>query len=82
MLFSSCGKTGQDERILNEEGMALQGKLGGGILWSKDDAYARVMGSERSGRIRGVGFGLTLLERNRENLSQSALTPPLSSETT
>uniref|UniRef100_A0A7N2MTU2 Uncharacterized protein n=1 Tax=Quercus lobata TaxID=97700 RepID=A0A7N2MTU2_QUELO len=59
--------------------MALQGKLGGGILWSKDDAYARVMGLERSGHVRGVGFGLTPSGRNGENLSQSALTPLLTS---
>ena len=40
------------------------------------------MGSERSGCVRGVGFGLTPSGRNGANLSQSALTPSLLSETT
>ena len=37
--------------------MQLQGELGDGILWSKDDAYAWVIGLERFGCVRGVGFG-------------------------
>uniref|UniRef100_A0A7N2LP77 Uncharacterized protein n=1 Tax=Quercus lobata TaxID=97700 RepID=A0A7N2LP77_QUELO len=40
------------------------------------------MGSKHSGRVCGVGFGLTPSERNGANLSQFALTPLLSSETT
>ncbi|KAK9991576.1 hypothetical protein SO802_026561 [Lithocarpus litseifolius] len=27
------------------------------IAWSTDDVFAKVMGKERKGRIRGVGFG-------------------------
>ena len=27
------------------------------ITWSTDDVFAKVMGKERKGRIRGVGFG-------------------------
>nr|POE97574.1 hypothetical protein CFP56_17093 [Quercus suber] len=29
---------------------------GGGVLWAPDDAFAQVMGQERNGRVRGVGF--------------------------
>jgi hypothetical protein len=29
------------------------------ISWSPDDPYAQVMGSERPGHVRGVGFGCT-----------------------
>ena len=29
----------------------------GSIAWSKDDVFAKVMGKEHKGRIRGVGFG-------------------------
>ncbi|XP_075656256.1 uncharacterized protein LOC142626318 isoform X2 [Castanea sativa] len=29
----------------------------GSIAWSPDDVFAKVMGKERKGRIRGVGFG-------------------------
>ena len=31
----------------------------GSIAWSPDDVFAKVMGKERKGRIRGVGFGPT-----------------------
>ena len=31
----------------------------GSILWSRDDVFAKVMGKEHKGRIRGVGFGPT-----------------------
>ena len=68
--------------FLNEEGMTLQGELHGGILWFKNDVYAQVIGSESSGCVRGVGFGATPLGRNGANLSQSALTLPLSNEMT
>ena len=42
-------------------GSQLQGKASeGGILWRADDAFAQVMGVERGGHVRGLGFGLTL----------------------
>ena len=31
----------------------------GSIAWSRDDVFAKVMGKEHKGRIRGVGFGPT-----------------------
>jgi hypothetical protein len=31
----------------------------GSISWSRDDPYAQIMGSERPGHVRGVGFGRT-----------------------
>ena len=70
------------KEILNEEGTPLQGESSGGILWSKDDSFARVMGPERSGRVRGVGFGQTPSGRSGTTISQYILTPPPSNETT
>ena len=34
------------KELMNEEGTQLQGESSGGILWSKDDAFAKVMGQE------------------------------------
>ena len=66
--------------ILNNGG-SLQGEHCQGILWSKTDVFAQVMGEERCGRVRGVGFGPTPSGRNGSNLPCYTLTPPLSSET-
>ena len=53
--------------ILNNGGK-LVGDHRDGILWAKDDAFAQVMGKERSGRVRGVGFGPTPSGRSGSNL--------------
>ena len=42
----------------------------GSIAWAPDDVFAKVMGKERKGRIRGVGFGPSPSGRR----SKSALT--------
>ncbi|KAK9984585.1 hypothetical protein SO802_034110 [Lithocarpus litseifolius] len=42
----------------------------GSIAWAPDDVFAKVMGKERKGRIRGVGFGPSPSGRS----SNSALT--------
>ena len=42
----------------------------GSIAWAPDDVFAKVMGKERKGRIRGVGFGPSPSGRS----SKSALT--------
>ena len=34
------------KELMNEEGTQLQGESSGGILWSKDDPFAKVMGRE------------------------------------
>ena len=75
-------KQARMRELLNEDGMQLQGELGGGILWSKDDVYAWVMGPQRSGRVCGVGFGRTPLGKSATNLSRFTSTPLSSSETT
>ncbi|XP_023910652.1 uncharacterized protein LOC112022321 [Quercus suber] len=72
----------QMEELLTQEGMRLQGELGGGVLRSKDDVYAQVFGPERPGRVRGVGFGITPYGRSATNLSQITSTPLSSSRTT
>ena len=63
--------------ILNKGG-SLQGERNAGILWSIDDTFTQVMGKERCGRIRGVGFGPTPTRRSGANLP--CLTGPSSSE--
>ena len=64
--------------ILNNGG-SLQGEHHVGILWSTDDAITQVMGKERYGRVRGVGFGPSPTGRSGANLP--CLTSPSSSET-
>ena len=59
--------------------ITLQGERHVGILWSLDDAFAQVMGKERCGRVRGVGFGPTPTGRSGATLP--CLTGPSSSET-
>ena len=65
--------------ILNNGGK-LQEDRREGILWSKDDAFAQVMGKEHCGcvRVRGVSFGPTPIGRSGSNLP--CLTGPSSSE--
>ncbi|XP_075650658.1 uncharacterized protein LOC142621223 [Castanea sativa] len=72
-------KIKQMTEILNR-GSSLQGSRHEGILWSKDDTFAQVMGAERSGRVRGVGFRPTPSGRNGSNRSCYTL-PPSSIET-
>ncbi|KAK9990543.1 hypothetical protein SO802_025528 [Lithocarpus litseifolius] len=64
-----------------DNGCTLQGERREGILWAKDDAFAQVMGAERSGRVRGVGFGPTPSGRSGANLPCYTLTLPSSTET-
>ncbi|XP_050273733.1 uncharacterized protein LOC126716790 [Quercus robur] len=64
--------------ILNNGGK-LVGDHRDGILWAKDDAFAQVMGKERSGRVRGVGFGPTPSGRSGSNLP--CVPAPSSTET-
>ncbi|KAF3967546.1 hypothetical protein CMV_008466 [Castanea mollissima] len=40
----------------------------GSIAWSPDDVFAKVMGKERKGRIRGVGFGPTPSGRSSKSV--------------
>ena len=70
------------EEFLSQQGMRLQGQPGSGILWSEDDAYARVFGLERPGHVCGVGLGITPSRRSETNASQFTLTPSLPSITT
>ena len=70
------------EELLRQEGIRLQGEPGSEVLWSKDDAYARVFGSERPGCVREVGFGITPSGRSATNASQFTSTPSLPSKTT
>ncbi|KAL0008211.1 hypothetical protein SO802_009713 [Lithocarpus litseifolius] len=62
-------------------GCTLHGERRDGILWAKDDAFAQVIGAERSGRVRGVGFGPTPSGRSGSNLPCYTSTPLSSTET-
>ena len=70
------GKHDRMAGLLNEQGIRLQREVGNGILWSKDDAYARVIGRrECLGRVHGVGFGITPSGTSATNYSQFTSTP-------
>ena len=44
--------------LLDDSSNHLQSSdITGSIVWSAEDVFAKVMGKERKGRIRGVGFG-------------------------
>ena len=44
--------------LLDDSSNHLQSSdISGSIAWSTDDVFAKVMGKEHKGRIRGVGFG-------------------------
>ena len=60
---------------LMTEGSQLQGNdIDAGILWRPDDAFAQVLGAERGGRVRGLGFGLTPSGNRARSMDDS--TPP------
>ena len=59
------------KELLVDPSIQLQSSdTSGSIAWSIDDVFAKVMGKERKGRIRGVGFGPSPSGRS----SKSALT--------
>ncbi|KAK9983803.1 hypothetical protein SO802_033328 [Lithocarpus litseifolius] len=46
------------KELLAETSNQLQSSdTNGSIAWAPDGVFAKVMGKERKGRIRGVGFG-------------------------
>ena len=62
-----------------DNGGKLEGDRRDGILRANDDAFAQVMGKERSGRVRGISFGPTPTGRSGSNLP--CLPGPSSTET-
>ena len=58
------------KELLANPSNQLQSSISGGIAWSTNDVFVKVMGKERKGRIRGVGFGSSPSGRS----SKSALT--------
>ena len=62
-------------------GSQLQGEASeGGVLWQLDDAFTQVMGAERGGCVRGVGFGPTSSGTHTRNMEDCA--PPSTSTAT
>ena len=58
------------ELLVDPKNQLQSSDTSGSIAWSTDDVFAKVMGKERKGRIRGVGFGPSPSGRS----SKSALT--------
>ncbi|KAL0010794.1 hypothetical protein SO802_005902 [Lithocarpus litseifolius] len=72
-LKEECWRVVEDKmkELLVEPSNQLQSSnISGSIAWSIDDVFAKVMGKEDRGRIRGVGFGPSPSGRS----SKSALT--------
>nr|POE70816.1 hypothetical protein CFP56_45452 [Quercus suber] len=47
------------ELLVDPKNQLQSSDTSGSIAWSTDDVFAKVMGKERKGHIRGVGFGPT-----------------------
>ena len=44
---------------MSQEASDLTKGANGSIAWSSTDAFSKVMGKEKHGRVRGLGFGPT-----------------------
>nr|POE52204.1 putative pre-mrna-splicing factor atp-dependent rna helicase deah2 [Quercus suber] len=63
------------------EGSQLRGNdIEAGILWQPNDAFGQVIGAERGGRVRGLGFGPTPSGNCARSMDDS--TPPPTSTAT
>ncbi|XP_035542855.1 uncharacterized protein LOC118345308, partial [Juglans regia] len=47
------------EELLTQDTTPIEMRSGGTMTWASDDVYSKVMGPERPGRVRGLGFGPT-----------------------
>ncbi|XP_042969263.1 histone H3.v1-like [Carya illinoinensis] len=47
------------EELLTQDANPIEMGSGGIMTWKSDDVYSKVMGLERPGRVRGLGFGST-----------------------
>ncbi|KAF5454657.1 hypothetical protein F2P56_024305 [Juglans regia] len=47
------------EELLTQDTTSIEMGSGGTMTWASDDIYSKVMGPERPGRVRGLGFGPT-----------------------
>ncbi|KAG2690556.1 hypothetical protein I3760_09G192500 [Carya illinoinensis] len=47
------------EELLTQDTNPIEMGSGGTMTWKSDDVYSKVMGLERPGRVRGLGFGPT-----------------------
>ncbi|KAG6625555.1 hypothetical protein CIPAW_16G105200 [Carya illinoinensis] len=45
------------EELLTQDANPIEMGSGGTMTWKSDDVYSKVMGLERPGRVRGLGFG-------------------------
>ncbi|KAK9989655.1 hypothetical protein SO802_029894 [Lithocarpus litseifolius] len=66
---------------LMTDGSQLRGNdIEAGILWQPNDAFGQVIGAERGGRVRGLGFGPTP-SSNRVRSMDDSTPPPTSTAT-
>ena len=49
---------------MSQEASDLTEGANGSIAWSSTDAFSKVMGKEKHGRVRGLGFGPTPSNRS------------------
>lgn len=47
------------KKLMQKELDVTQASSGESSMWATDDAYSKVIGKDRHGRVRGVGFGPT-----------------------
>ena len=57
VLFKPKNQDKMKELLANPSNQLQSSDTSGSITWSTDDVYAQVMGKERKGHIRGIGFG-------------------------
>ena len=57
VLFKPKYQEKMKELLADPSNQLQSSNTSGSIAWSTDDVFAKVMGKERKGRIRGVGFG-------------------------
>ena len=56
VLFKSKYQDKMKELLVDPSNQLQSSNTSGSIAWSSDDVFAKVMGKEHKGCIRGVGF--------------------------
>ncbi|CAL5374259.1 unnamed protein product [Camellia sinensis] len=56
---AAAAKIEKLEDLMRSQPNSSEGNVSGRICWSPNDIYSQVMGKERHGRVRGLGFGPT-----------------------
>ena len=70
VLFKPKYQDKMEELLVEPSNQLQSSNTSGSIAWAPDDVFAKVMGKERKGCIRGIGFSLSPSGRS----TKSALT--------